>query len=30
MLIAHAAGLGVTLDEGYLKGHRWAGEPYWA
>ena len=30
MRISDAPGLGVTLDEDYLKGHRFAGEPYWA
>jgi galactonate dehydratase len=29
MKISTAPGLGVTLDEDWLKGHRFAGEPYW-
>jgi galactonate dehydratase len=29
MKISAAPGLGVTLDEDWLKGHRFAGEPYW-
>ena len=29
MEICNAPGLGVTLDEDWLKAHRFAGEPYW-
>ncbi len=29
MKISTAPGLGVTLDEDFLKGHRFEGEPYW-
>jgi galactonate dehydratase len=29
MKVSTAPGLGVTLDEDYLKAHRYAGEPYW-
>jgi galactonate dehydratase len=29
MKISTAPGLGVTLDEDWLKGHRFEGEPYW-
>jgi len=29
MKISDAPGLGVDLDESYLKSHRWAEEPYW-
>ena len=29
MQISNAPGLGVTLDEAWLKGHRFEGEPYW-
>jgi L-alanine-DL-glutamate epimerase-like enolase superfamily enzyme len=29
MEISTAPGLGVTLDEDWLKGHRFEGEPYW-
>jgi galactonate dehydratase len=30
MKVSTAPGLGVELDEDWLKGHRWADEPYWA
>lgn len=30
MAISAAPGLGVDLDEDYLEGHRFAGEPHWA
>jgi galactonate dehydratase len=30
MTVSTAPGLGVNLDEDWLRGHRWAGEPYWA
>jgi galactonate dehydratase len=30
MQVSTAPGLGVTLDEDWLKAHRFAGEPYWA
>jgi len=29
MKVSTKPGLGVELDEDWLKGHRWAGEPYW-
>ena len=29
MQISDAPGLGVTLDQDYLRAHRWADEPYW-
>ena len=30
MQVSTAPGLGVTLDEDWLRAHRFAGEPYWA
>jgi L-alanine-DL-glutamate epimerase-like enolase superfamily enzyme len=30
MQVSTAPGLGVELDEDFLKGHRFAGEPYWS
>ena len=29
MKVSDAPGLGVELDDDWLKGHRWKGEPVW-